>query len=107
MFYYQNHLPSHALFTRDPLIEFRELKSVTSNTCLESGSVAMPFNSVVLTPLPTPMEKTVTPRSRKAPASFIVEVSLSDCPAMARLHGLTDNCHVTVSPMDWTLQWLC
>ena len=55
----------------------RALKLDTVNTCVLSGSVAIEFSSVVLTPDPTPTEKMVTPWPLNFEAScFVADWSL-------------------------------
>lgn len=54
-------LHSHVLCCKVALILSKAAKFVTVNTCDLTGLVAMPSNSDLLGPLPTPIEKTVTP----------------------------------------------
>ena len=70
--------PSQVFCFNEALIESNALKFVTVNTCDLSGSVAIPFSSDLLGPLPTPIEKTVTPWFLSLPASLVVVTSLSD-----------------------------
>ena len=73
-------LPWHVFCANVPVIVSSDVKSVTVNTWVSSGSVAMAFNSCSLAPDPTPIEKTVTPASLSLAASDVVSEILLDLP---------------------------
>ena len=82
-------LPWHVFCANVPVILSSEVKSVTVNTWVSSGSVAMAFNSCSLAPDPTPIEKTSTPASLSLAASDVVSEILLDLPEII-IHSQND-----------------
>lgn len=93
LYFIYHFVPSQVFLDNDPLILSKELKFVTWNTCVASGSVAIAFNSERFAPEPTPMEKTVMPAFRSKAASEDVAAALFDWPVNKEMLD-SKNCYI-------------